>query len=195
LLREMNHRVKNLFAIIAGMISLASRQAGDKDSMAQTLRTRIAALGRAHSLTNSGEDGDFGDIQALVNAALDPYRDHAGIEVDGPSLAIRTEAISSMALLLHEWSTNSVKYGALGDGDGAISIRWRESDTGGIILDWIEKLSSERNSDQTEGFGSTLVAASAKQLGAKVDQQKDDRGYRLTLTLPKACRTISDSRF
>ncbi|MBB3762997.1 CheR family methyltransferase [Sphingomicrobium lutaoense] len=195
LLREMNHRVKNLFAIIGGMVSLAARHADTKDMMAQTLRSRIAALGRAHSLTNSGDDQDFGDIQALVGAALEPYADHEGMTIEGPSIAIRTEAISSLALLLHEWATNSVKYGALGDPDATMKIDWCEDDGGGIRLHWTEELSRERNSEEREGFGSTLVAASARQLGAVVEQQRDERGYRLTLILPKSCRMISDKRY
>ncbi|WP_265571651.1 chemotaxis protein CheB [Sphingomicrobium nitratireducens] len=188
MLREMNHRVKNLFAIIGGMISLTARDIDDANELATTLRERIAALGRAHSLTNDTIEEQEETLGALIEATLAPYRDHRGVTIEGEPVDIRPSAVSGLALLLHEWATNSVKYGALGDKDGTLAIGWAPTKDGGLRLDWTEKSSRPRNSTESEGFGSTLVAVSAKQLGASVDQERDDGGFRLTLLLPPSCR-------
>ena len=185
MLREMNHRVKNLFAIIGGMVSLAARGGGDAETLASTLRDRIAALGRAHSMTNAqGEDGvhTLGD---LVRATLDPYSDHPSLTIDGPDVELPVGSLSSLALILHECATNSVKYGALGDEEGSVAIDWaRDEDR--VVLRWDEKIDARRNKASGEGFGSTLVSASARQIGATVEQKSDEGAYRLTLSIPSA---------
>ncbi|WP_260483258.1 chemotaxis protein CheB [Sphingomicrobium flavum] len=188
MLREMNHRVKNLFAIIGGMVSLAAREETDPERMAHTLRDRIAALGRAHSLSTSKDSDEGSDLGALVKAALSPYDDHPSVSLEGDAVAIVPSCVSSLALIFHEWATNSVKYGALGDQTAQLSVRWTDQDDGGALIDWSEEFSQARNSVKGEGFGSTLVAASAKQLGARVEQHGDERGFRLTLNLPPNCR-------
>ncbi|MCJ8191416.1 CheR family methyltransferase [Sphingomicrobium aestuariivivum] len=187
LLREMNHRVKNLFAVIGGLTSLAARSSQDVGEMARTLRERIAALGRAHSLTNaSAEDGS--DLGKLVGAALAPYADHDGLKIGGDAVKIRQNAVSGLALLLHEWATNSVKYGALADPEARLSVSWSLREDGGIGLFWEEKLSRTRNAAPHGGFGTTLVDVSARQLGATVEEESSERAFRLALNLPAACR-------
>ena len=184
MLREMNHRVKNLFAIIGGMVSLAAREKGDAETLARTLRDRIAALGRAHSLTNAHSEDQLETLGELVKATLEPYSNHDGLTIEGPEVEIRADDISSLALILHECATNSVKYGALGDTGSTIRIHWERGDEGQTVLEWDEKLAGHRNLSHGEGFGSTLVAASARQIGATVDQDSDEGGYRLTLSIP-----------
>nr|WP_255554595.1 CheR family methyltransferase [Sphingomicrobium sp. B8] len=188
MLREMNHRVKNLFAIIGGLVGLAARETDKADELATTLRDRIAALGRAHSLTNDHGEDRPGTLHALISATLEPYADHPKLTIDGPEIAVETAALSSLALILHESATNSVKYGALGDRNGSLSIQWAENDDAGVTVTWHEKVTERRNRAEAEGFGSTLVAASARQIGATLDQQSDEGAYTLTLSIPPGSR-------
>ena len=51
LLREMNHRVKNLFALAGSVVTLSARSAGTPKELAEAVRERLAALARAHELT------------------------------------------------------------------------------------------------------------------------------------------------
>ncbi|MCB8835038.1 sensor histidine kinase, partial [Escherichia coli] len=110
MLREMNHRVKNLFAIVGGMVTAASRSHDDVRTFANDLRERIAALGRAHSLASPTGEQQAISLAGLVDATLAPYRDHAGIEMTGPNVLVSRDCLSPLALMLHEWATNSVKY-------------------------------------------------------------------------------------
>ncbi|MCM8558372.1 chemotaxis protein CheB [Sphingomicrobium sediminis] len=187
MLREMNHRVKNLFAVIGGMVSLAARHEDDAKTLASNLRDRIAALGRAHSLTN--QDGqERGGLADVVGAALAPYGDHDGLKIGDTDLSIKASSVSGLALLLHERATNSMKYGALADPDGTLDISWSEGEDGSILLRWDEKLAHERNAEGAGGFGTTLVEVFARQLGATVETEREERAFKLLLTLPPECR-------
>ncbi len=185
MLREMNHRVKNLFAVIAGMIALASRSHREVPRFADDLRARIAALGRAHSLASPAGQPQAVGLEEIVAATLAPYRDQAAITIEGPAVGLDRSCLSPLALVLHEWATNSVKYGALGTGpEGRLSVRWR-ADADGIALVWNEEGAQriEPAPDQ-RGFGTTLVETSVRQLRGEVTTIADDRTFRLEVQLP-----------
>lgn len=141
MLREMNHRVKNLFAIIGGMISAGARTHKEIGVFASDMRDRISALGRAHSLADPTGTQGMSDLAGLINATLRPYRDHVPTTIDGPLVAVDWRHVSSLAMILHEWATNSVKYGALGSNDGSLSVTW-ERVPDGLTLTWIERVTS-----------------------------------------------------
>nr|NKR04617.1 chemotaxis protein [Escherichia coli] len=102
MLREMNHRVKNLFAIIGGMISAGSRTHRDIGIFASDMRDRISALGRAHSLADPTDGQGMSDLAGLIGATLRPYRDHVPTVIEGPLVAINWRHVSSLAMILHE---------------------------------------------------------------------------------------------
>lgn len=185
MLREMNHRVKNLFAVIAGMITIASRSHGDVRDFADDIRRRIAALGAAHSLASPAGRPQAIGLDDIVETTLAPYRDHARIEIDGPVVALDRNCLSPLALILHEWATNSMKYGALGsDGKRGLDIRWR-TDEGGVELTWTEEADGIRQpASGNRGFGSVLVETSVRQLRGTMDGGLADGVFRLNIRLP-----------
>ncbi|GAA3265750.1 hypothetical protein GCM10020258_33860 [Sphingomonas yabuuchiae] len=91
MLREMNHRVKNLFAIISGIVSAASRSHDDVTEMADDVRERIATLGRAHSLASPAGEQQAIPLAALVDATIAP------IAVSRPSLSTDRRCWSTAA--------------------------------------------------------------------------------------------------
>ncbi|WP_308815481.1 CheR family methyltransferase [Sphingomonas sp. GV3] len=186
MLREMNHRVKNLFAIVGGMVTAAARSHDDVRTFANDLRERIAALGRAHSLASPTGEQQAIDLYGLFEATLAPYRDHAGIEMTGPNVLVSRDCLSPLALMLHEWATNSVKYGALGAGPaGRLTIGWHfEGDA--LVVEWNESRRSGTQIAPGKGFGTLLVDTSARQLGASVSREIANDHYRLVLSLPRA---------
>jgi two-component system CheB/CheR fusion protein len=86
-------------------------------------------------------------------------------------------------MILHEWATNSVKYGALGSNDGSLSVTW-ERVPDGLTLTWIERVTSVASPRPGRGFGSLLVEMSLRQLEASVEREHDDTGLKLVLNLP-----------
>ena len=192
MLREMNHRVKNLFAVIAGMVTVASRNHAEVRPFATDLRHRIAALGAAHSLASPAGQPQAIGLRELVDATLAPYRDHSRITVEGPPVALNRNCLSSLALVLHEWATNSVKYGALDgeageNGDVGLDVRWRIDDDGGVTLEWEEQGREDHGTGPTQrGFGSLLVDTSVRQLRGEVGSEADGRSFRLRMKLPES---------
>ena len=188
MIREMNHRVKNLFAIMAGMVTVGARLHSDVTVFARDLRERVSALGRAHSLASTSGGREEISLDELVRAAIEPYADHADIAVDGPPAHIRRDYISPLALILHEWATNSVKYGALGTKGGRLSVAW-QPDKQGLSLRWLEELDGDPDVMDDIGFGTRLVETSVRQMEAELDRTIDGRSLKLTIKLPEGVVT------
>lgn len=184
MLREMNHRVKNLFAIIGGMISAGARTHRDIGIFASDMRDRISALGRAHSLADLSDGQGMSDLAGLIGATLRPYRDHVPTVIEGPLVTVNWRHVSSLAMILHEWATNSVKYGALGSDDGSLSVTW-DRGPDGLVLDWRERMARIPEPRPGRGFGTMLVEMSLQQLEATVTRSHDASEYRITLHLPE----------
>ncbi|MDR6830978.1 PAS domain S-box-containing protein [Bosea sp. BE271] len=189
LMREMNHRIKNLFALTGGLISLSARSATSVEELTQKLRERLTALARAHALTISGEaDGESAstDLVSLVRAILSPYEaeHHQALEVTGSNISIRGSALTALALVLHELATNAAKYGALSSPDGRLSVNLAcEGDM--LALVWIERGGPGIDSAPTQsGFGSKLEKATLGGLGATIDRQWEAEGLTLCLKVP-----------
>lgn len=183
MLREMNHRVKNLFAVVAGMLSAAARSHSDVDALAADMRDRIAALGRAHTLA-SAEPSEGLTLRALLETTLAPYRAQAEMIIEGPELVAANHALSSLALIFHEWATNAVKYGAIAASSG-LTIRWRKADDV-VTLDWQEQTGTSGAIGEGSGFGTLLIATSARQLRATVEREAAPGRYALRLDMPAA---------
>ncbi len=192
LTRELNHRVKNLFAIANGMVSMTARTAKDPKEMATALRGRLSALSRAHELVQPVSPADQGtghavDLAHLIGAVLEPYRqdDQSRIVVEGPSVGVGSNTTTSLALVLHELATNAAKYGALSTSQGRLAIHW--SVQNGIVdFFWMESGGpAVEKPPSFEGFGTQLSQRSiAGQLGGTLEREWRTEGLHVHMTLP-----------
>lgn len=192
LTRELNHRVKNLFAIANGMVSMTARTAKDPKDMANALRGRLSALSRAHELVQPVSAADVGagpdvELARLIEAVLEPYR-QAGqnkIAIEGPSVLVGSNTTTSLALVLHELATNAAKYGCLSTPDGQLSIQWTLQEENVDFL-WTETCGPCIESPPTfEGFGTQLSQRSITgQLGGTLDRDWRPEGLCVHMTLP-----------
>jgi two-component system, chemotaxis family, CheB/CheR fusion protein len=183
MLREMNHRVKNLFAIIGGMITAGARTHTDVKAFSRGMRERIAALGQAHSLAAPSGEQYAIDLRELVTTTLAAYGGQAQIGVDGPSATIDGRYLSPLALLLHEWATNSYKYGALGAERGRLSVSW-DIREGALNFIWSEESDRPKTGDGEPGFGTLLVDTSSRQLDTQIRRSISDGHFRIEMRLP-----------
>jgi PAS domain S-box-containing protein len=195
LLREMNHRIKNLFALAGGLVSLSARSAGTVDELAHSVRERLAALSRAQSLTLPKTPDDIdgakhpATMHELIVAVMSPFEsDTAGdasrVTVSGPNLALSRDAVSSIALLIHEFATNAAKYGALSTPTGQIDITcFNEGDRFG--LQWVERGGPPIDgAPQSEGFGSSLARMTVQnQFKGEFQREWNREGLALRLSV------------
>jgi len=176
LLRELNHRVKNLFAIVSGMVAMTAKSATSPHDMAVTLKGRLHALARAHELirssSTSGDDpAGSTTLEELVRAVMEPHLTPAKdqLRTTGMTISLGVSSATSLAFVLHELATNAAKYGALSVAGGRVDIQWGiEGEY--LKLDWSEHDGPAiETSPLKVGFGTRLAHMSAKgQLGGSI---------------------------
>lgn len=197
LLREMNHRIKNLFALCGSIVTLSGRRANTPEELVSAIRERFGALARAHELTLPKTSKAAGRIEqsttlhALIQTIASPYngqadRDRPRVAVTGQDISIAGGAVTSFALLLHEFATNAAKYGALSTPEGYVDIECSE-DNEWFNLTWRERGGPRvENRAGEEGFGSLLSRATAKgHLGGEISRDWKPEGLTVRLTVAR----------
>ncbi|WP_078118962.1 chemotaxis protein CheB [Thiosocius teredinicola] len=185
MLSELNHRVKNLFAVINGLVAIASQHTDSVDELVSDVRERIGALGRAHSLTQVTEDNGPVFLKSLVETSLSPYLGHHTITLRGDDVLIGYQQITSLALIFHEWATNATKHGALRNGSGQLDVDWRLNEEDSFRLRWTESVPPKNGSSvRKTGFGSKLIELSVQQLRGSLDIETTGSRRQMELTVP-----------
>ncbi|WP_244434328.1 PAS domain S-box protein [Agrobacterium tumefaciens] len=194
MLREMHHRVKNLFAITSSIITLAARSAQTPAELADGMKNRLVALSRAHEMTltslSGGEDTRERSTTffTLLSKLLSPFEDkEAGRwRLHGDDTDISGERLTSLALLFHEYATNAVKYGALSAAGGQLDVTLtRAQDC--FEITWLESNISPTPAAAINeaGFGTTLEKMLVRALNAEVSREWQQHGLLIKLTLPR----------
>lgn len=192
--KEMNHRVKNLFAMTEGMIRLTGKEAADKTDMVRMLAGRMRSLARAHALASRDINRadptatQASDLDELVKTILAPHERATAASrfaIAGPAVTCGERAINAIALALHELATNAAKYGALSHEDGRIEISWTR-DSEALVLQWTEFGGPPVFSVPTaNGFGGTLIRMMIdNQLAGSLDYDWRPTGLSVTIIIP-----------
>lgn len=192
LLREMNHRIKNLFAISSSLVSLSAKHAKSTEDLIADLQGRFSALASAHSLTMAADASQRQDISlhSLIEKVMTPYLDKdrpvPRITISGPDWIITGSEITNFALLFYEFATNAAKHGALSTPDGWIVIECLE-DGDKMTLIWREYGVNQPTIDALEsGFGSVLIRSTVERaLDGKFEQMSKDDTLELKITFPR----------
>ncbi len=187
LARELNHRVKNLFAVVLAIVKMTGRDQPEARPTIDRISERIHALLMAHEVTQGTSARASARLTDLVEIALRPYRsDENACHVDGPDVDLPERTVVPLGLVLHELTTNAVKYGAWAHPGGLLEVHWhRAADR--LVLEWRESLGADSPPPPAQGrigFGSTLIEGSARQLGGTIDRQFHDRGLLVRIAIP-----------
>ncbi|AHE53034.1 sensor histidine kinase [Sphingomonas sanxanigenens] len=194
--RELNHRVKNILASVSSIFEMTRRGAQDIDALAEDFGGRLQALSRVHSAVFQAE-GESISIAEVAALTFDPYRQMgvSRIVVQGPPVTLTRAAGTTLALCLHELTTNAIKYGALSVADGRVTFRWE------ILADLRQHLSMEWREEggptvvkpSHAGYGTRyLRSALASLFGGKPDISFAADGLRCTVQGPLS-RLAEDS--
>lgn len=190
LIRELNHRVKNVFAIVAAIVATSATRAISPKDFSEKLQGRIQALARAHELIYAGhadpvEVESGAQLRDLVRAALAPHASDRQRIVEGSDVEVRPSAVTSVALLLHELATNAAKYGALSTPEGKVVVTWSVRDQR-LVLSWSELGGPAIGAPPPHtGFGTQLIELSVTgNLGGQIRQDWEATGLRCTIEAP-----------
>lgn len=192
LVRELHHRVKNTFAVIGGMVTMTARTATSVQDMANVLRGRLVALAGAHDLfrpaiTAEIDHTEQTTLAELFSAILLPHLHHADqFILEAPPVEVGVTAATSLALVLHELTTNSVKFGSLSTPKGRLRVLGRLTEDD-LILDWIEEGGPELMGPPLHhGFGSRLASMSISgQLAGSIEFHWKGTGLEAVLRMSR----------
>ena len=196
LLREMNHRIKNILAAVQAIANQTFKDRATADSL-RAFGSRLAAMAAAHDLLVS-ETWESADLHETVSAALNPF----GIDreprftLEGPELQITAKTALALSMALHELCTNAAKYGALSSPAGQVAVRWRLAPGEGgtrFRFTWTESGGPPVSVPSHRGFGTRLIQATlASELAATAELEFAEPGLRLTVDADAATVLADD---
>lgn len=192
---ELDHRLRNAFALVHAILRLSARGANDVASFVETTDARIQALARGQDLVGK-DPSRRASLVEIIQETLAPYSGEGGrFELDGPAIAVEAKAVPLVHMAFHELAANAAKYGALSVPGGRAGVRWRRSDDDRALeLTWTETAGPAVRPPARHGFGSILIEqALARELGGEIRIDFPPDGVTCTMRLPLSRRdTIGD---
>lgn len=161
LIAELNHRVRNVLGLIRSLVGQSRRSATSIEDFTAAVDGRIHALAQAHDqLTET--DWSPVALHRLLEIELGAYvtGNEDRVALTGTPVMLAPEAFSTIALVLHELVTNSVKYGALSVPEGRITLDVARQSDGMTRLDWRETGGPTVQAPERRGFGTTIIEKS-----------------------------------
>jgi two-component sensor histidine kinase len=185
LMREVNHRAKNLLSVVDAIAHRTAAQ--NPEDFAERFSERIQALSANHDLLVRNEWKGV-EIKDLVHAQLAHFADLVGsrIVVDGPRLRLKAAGAQAVGLALHELATNAGKYGALSTDKGRVDVFWA-TDGDALTMSWTERDGPPVSTPQRRGFGTIVIEAmAARSVNGEVQLDYAPSGLIWRLTCPAA---------
>jgi two-component sensor histidine kinase len=184
LMRELQHRVKNVLASVQAVISSTARTAATIDDFREALTQRIGSLAKTHALLNeSGWRGT--SLRDVLYGELEPYDDATGhrVRLLGPPVQLPPDLVAIVGLAVHELTTNAAKHGALAVPGGRVAVTWSLVPEDGhriLALEWIERDGLPVQVPTHQGFGSLLLRkVLGRQLNGSVEIDYAPDGLRV----------------
>ncbi len=188
LLGELDHRTKNLLAVVSSMAALTARDAVSVESYTQDFTQRLTSLSASHSLLTKSQWGAT-DIRELIADVVGVHlpKQSAQLQVQGCELYVEAKTALSLGLIFHELATNAVKYGALAKPNGIITITCEAlSEPSSLTrIVWREMGVGPCRKPERTGFGTKLIQTSARHdLGGSAEVSCSDDGVIYEIVFP-----------
>lgn len=190
---ELSHRVKNMLATVQAIATQTLRHSEQPDDFVSSFTGRIQSMSRVHSQLSDNE-WQGTQLSEIVSDQINlgPV-DETKISATGPAVLLDANIVPTVAMMIHELGTNSLKYGALSKPDGTVRIRWTVTgDT--LNLRWAEKGGPLVQVPIRRGFGTALIERSAGGVGGKAEMILNVDGVRWEIALPLPKQTQSVAR-
>jgi two-component sensor histidine kinase len=176
LVNELNHRVKNTLAMVQSLVTQTFRPGVDTVEARRKFDARLLALGRAHGVLGERKWESAG-INEIVAGVIAPYTTDSGrIKASGQDMQLSAANAVVLSMILHELATNALKYGALSDPYGRVTIGWNSDGAGGLRLTWQELNGPAVTKPERTGFGSRLISGGFAAQGGRADLRYEESG-------------------
>lgn len=193
LVAELNHRVKNMLAVVVAITQQTLARAASPDAFAKAFLARLQAMARSHELLSRQSWGEVG-LEEMVRQGLAPYvpTDAARITLSGPAMTLPPTVALSLGMVIAELATNAVNHGALSNANGRVGLAWSSSgdaDTSALTLVWREVGGPAVTRPQKIGFGLKVVKREIEygHFGA-AQFEFDENGFSARLQIPLTSR-------
>jgi two-component sensor histidine kinase len=174
---ELVHRIKNILAGVQAIVGQALR---NQDDLLEKVSARLAALGATNDLLVASEwrSAPLREILAQEFAPYGPAR----FQLRGEDIECPYAIAVVLAMMIHELTTNAVKYGALSTPHGQVAIGWSLS-LGRLTIGWVETGGPTPSEPTGEGFGTKLLRSGTRQFNGSVDRRFEADGLRCMISL------------
>ena len=185
LLNEFKHRVKNTLAMIQGLASQTFPSASSEEQ--ESFTARLQALSGAYEiLTNENWHGAA--IGEVVNRALAPFQEghEERFQISGDPIRLDTQKSVLLAMAIHELATNALKYGALSNAEGVVSLTWQAAQVDHarrVRVEWRELGGPPVTAPTRRGFGTKLIEQALKTEGGGAELTFARRGVTCALEI------------
>lgn len=186
--RELNHRVKNLFAVVQGLVAVSAQGEQDASVVTDKIQARISALAAAHLISIEEEDVRRVSFRRVLEAVLAPYdKGDKQLALRGVEAQLPRRAVTPVGMIFHELATNAVKYGALSSDEGRLDVTWMADDYGRgdpvLHVKWVERFDREDGEPNIKpGLGLPLIQQSARQLNGQLSRNWSADGMETCLS-------------
>lgn len=156
---ELAHRMKNAFGMVQAIAGQTFRTAEERDDV-KAFQQRLLALSKAQDVLIKGAT-DTGALKEIIDSVAMGLSVGDRIDAVGPAISLGPRAALSVSLIIHELSTNAIKYGALSKAGGQVNVRWSVANGENgrtLLLSWHEAGGPPAGQPQRKGFGSKLIS-------------------------------------
>jgi two-component system, chemotaxis family, CheB/CheR fusion protein len=195
MVEELNHRVRNMLAVVSAMAHQTIATSASPKAFLDAFTARIQAMARTYGLVSRDRWSEVA-LNEVFATALAPYqaKEHDRVHIDGPAIALRPAAALALGMVAHELATNAVKYGALSNAKGEVSVSWALETRSGeqLVIHWTESGGPATKKKVERGFGSRLIEMELKTLRGTAKIEYASSGVRAVLSMPADPALLAD---
>lgn len=185
---ELNHRIKNILASVASIFQMTRRGASTVEELATDFTGRLHALSNVHTAVFEA-GGEEVSLSSVINLTIAPYNGDgpSRIKVHGPDVVVSRTSATTIALCLHELTTNAIKYGALSRKEGSVDVAWSISEEAPTVfsLHWVEADGPKVVEPTRQGYGTKYVRSALGSLfGSKPEISFNPDGLQCHVATP-----------
>jgi two-component sensor histidine kinase len=188
LLKEVDHRARNVLAVVSGIVRLSRAEGAAR--YANAIQQRVHALADAHTLlTERGwREAPLETVLRKQFAGVDPQR----VRLAGPNVYVSAFVVQPLALIIQELTDNAITHGALSRAGGTVDVTWEDSPQfGGFVLSWRETGAAHPKPQGSPGYGAAMLNAMVEgQLRGEIQREWGSEGLKIRISVPGPSKAL-----